>query len=344
MHPGVKRKRSSSLDQSIDLEQQQQSLLDLSIMKLQQDQVRSNVEPRLLRFVLINNALRALQGHMLHVSTEEDNGLGCWDYDGTSNMFLMNTLKEGGTFSSLPSPVKMKLDFGEQNSPLVRSSPFHMSVQDDAENLFDDQGLAGSSDKKASNGLTSVNNQWCGGSSLGKRNSVDQAAAGEVRQEGGVAKKPCRPSSLSISSSSGRSGSGGSVSSESSPESDSPTSAPISPIDFAKLDTSMYDVDYETTNLHLLPLSTPFEPSKSLHPPPSCSTGSNGLKVCGMQALSVLTPPHSSDGQLTSTSVTSTTTTSTTTTRTVNGVAMSSNSCEPDLLDDIDQIFNLLMP
>lgn len=129
----VKPRLCSSLD-NVDMEQQQQSLFDVSIIKLQHEQLRHGVEPRLLRFVLINNALRSLQGHMLHI---EDDGslLGLGEAGGvggeeiqceSSDIFFYNTFKDG-SLSTVPlSPpsgaqvkvVKLDNGFGDQ-SPLI---------------------------------------------------------------------------------------------------------------------------------------------------------------------------------------------------------------------------------
>ena len=107
------------------MEQQQQSLFDVSIIKLQHEQLRHGVEPRLLRFVLINNALRSLQGHMLHIEEEESLvGLGDEFQCDSSDIFFYNTFKNGSlsvTPLSPPTQVKvMKLE-GSLNdqSPLI---------------------------------------------------------------------------------------------------------------------------------------------------------------------------------------------------------------------------------
>lgn len=118
-----------SLLGNIDMEQQQQSLFDVSIIKLQHEQLRHGVEPRLLRFVLINNALRSLQDHMLHMEDDETLAGIAEDFQcETSDLFFYNTFKNGrlsssggGSLSSPPTPAKvMKLDtaFGDQH-PLV---------------------------------------------------------------------------------------------------------------------------------------------------------------------------------------------------------------------------------
>lgn len=121
----LKRPRCSSLE-NINVEQQQQSLFDISIIKLQHEQLRHGVEPRLLRFVLINNALRSLQGHMLQIESEDSlmEITGAEIQCESSDVFFYNTFKNG-SLSSLPlippTPVKMmKLDSNLANqSPLV---------------------------------------------------------------------------------------------------------------------------------------------------------------------------------------------------------------------------------
>lgn len=143
MQCGVKRKHCPSLEH-INLERQQQSLFDLSILKLQQEQLRHGVEPRLLRFVLINNALRALQGHMFIFGDDDEfsfdsastasnrcgSGAGG---EGTTESFLSNTFRDGGlptTPASPPTPVKVTKTEStlSDQSPLVSSTPFHSFV------------------------------------------------------------------------------------------------------------------------------------------------------------------------------------------------------------------------
>lgn len=131
----LKRSRCSSLE-NINVEQQQQSLFDVSIIKLQHEQLRHGVEPRLLRFVLINNALRCLQGHMLHIESEDAlmEVTGEVQYE-SSDLFFYNTFKDG-SLSPLPvippTPVKMmKLDNSLANqSPLVEYQEASCSSHD----------------------------------------------------------------------------------------------------------------------------------------------------------------------------------------------------------------------
>jgi len=139
----MKCERYSSVEH-MDLEQQQQTLFDLSILKLQQEQVRHGVEPRLLRFVLINNALRALQNHMMRLDI--DDSQGPLDCDGSSP-FLCNTFKDGGLSSTPltpPTPVKvLKLDTFSDQSPLIASSPFQSSNLDEKPEEEEDEGGGG---------------------------------------------------------------------------------------------------------------------------------------------------------------------------------------------------------
>ena len=200
----VNRKRSLSLE-STDVERQQQILFDLSVMKLHHEQGRQGMEPRLLRFVLINNALRALQSHMMQI--DDDDGL-IFDDDGhIHGGFVGNTFKHGGLTSqpvSPPTPVKMlKLDssFGEQSpqSPLVASSPAQVvccreedGKERDQGGGSEERGGGGGGEKKALNSLALVN-QSCGGVHLGKRQTSEGGTreAEEEEVPGGV-KRPCR--------------------------------------------------------------------------------------------------------------------------------------------------------
>ncbi len=88
--------------------------------------MRHGVDPRLRRFVLINNALKKLQSHMRNFDDGIGEGGGGEDNTsgGSSDMFLYNTFRSGSLSSiplSPPTPVKaVKTDasFSDQ-SPLV---------------------------------------------------------------------------------------------------------------------------------------------------------------------------------------------------------------------------------
>ena len=107
---GIKRRRMSvdddSEEETVDLEQQQRCLLDISVTKLQQEQSSPGAEPKLLKSVLISNAVRLLQCHMSASSefdidiltTEEESE------EGTPPNFLYNTFGPNGYLSVVPSP------------------------------------------------------------------------------------------------------------------------------------------------------------------------------------------------------------------------------------------------
>ena len=117
---GVKRRRTSVdrevEEESIDLEQQQRSLLDMSVSKLQQEQSGQGSEPKLLKSVLISNAVRRLQFYMTSgsefdidiLSTEEEGEAG------TPLNFLSNTFGPSGYLSVVPSPCPEAVQYCEE--------------------------------------------------------------------------------------------------------------------------------------------------------------------------------------------------------------------------------------
>lgn len=296
MHPGVKRKRSSSQDYSTHFERQQKSLFDLSVIKLQQEQVRNGVEPRLLRFVLINNALRALQAHMVRLA--DDDALGPLDYDGMSNKFLSNTFKETGHIScpfSATTPtkiVKLEMPLSEGHMMEV-SSTFCEEVDVKQQNGEQRQAK----EKKVPENQNRVFN-----GSLGKRSSE---VYHKNDSEDCPSRKVCRPYVLHMN--------GTTIATGSSLSSDMENSNgnPVSPIDFTKVDPSLYDFD------------DPVEGLRNIS-----SSAISGLANCNT--------PFSNSSEFY-------------TTRTVNGIAtpVSHSTDLPatsDLLDEIEQIVSLLMP
>ena len=105
---GVKRKRSLediSLEEDIDLEQQEKCLYDLSLTKLRQEQMQQGTESKLLKSVLINNALRILHCHRSFIEDEIFSG-ACSDI--TPN-FLANTFGPNGYLSVPLSPCPSNL-------------------------------------------------------------------------------------------------------------------------------------------------------------------------------------------------------------------------------------------
>ena len=116
MQCGVKRKRTYP-----DSEHHK-SLLELSIHKLQEEQAKYGIEPRLHRFVLINNALKSLQLYMSKLETES-----FYFFDSDSHDFLANTLSHGILSSPVSPPTPVKVSRFDSNlfsssSPLINSS------------------------------------------------------------------------------------------------------------------------------------------------------------------------------------------------------------------------------
>lgn len=305
MHSSMRR---PSLE-PVDLERQQQNLFDLSILKLQQEQVRHGVEPRLLRFVLINNALRALQNHVMQLDI--DGTLGFLDGDGNSP-FLCNTFKDGGLSStplSPPTPVKvLKLDTFNDQSPLIASSPFQSSSLEEQQEEEDEGGGGGGGEKRTVNGLALVNQSYSG-VRLGKHWLEDRGEgeeAGDGEEGGSKPKKSCRPGTLHVN---GAKLNGlystvepPSPSSSSSEEEDSSTP---SPIDFTKVDPTLYDYDTRT--------NLPLPEEKAMHV--SKPVGQNGDVNCCSESR-----------------------------KTVSSVgSLRDGDSPPEFLDDIDHIVSLLM-
>lgn len=122
--------RSPSLENldEFSLEHQQQTLLDLSLGKLHQEQAQQ-IEPCLLKSVLITNAVRALQHHMisatLSLSPSSDDAVSEErEEDSVATNFIVNTFSSGSDYCLTPSspvvPQKFpKLDSSVGCSPLT---------------------------------------------------------------------------------------------------------------------------------------------------------------------------------------------------------------------------------
>ena len=119
--------RSPSLENldEFSIEHQQQTLLDLSLGKLHQEQAQQ-IEPCLLKSVLISNAVRALQHHMIStsLSSSEDPIISEEkEEDTVATNFIVNTFN-GSDYCLTPSspiaPQKFpKLDGSFECSPLT---------------------------------------------------------------------------------------------------------------------------------------------------------------------------------------------------------------------------------
>lgn len=136
MQYAVKKTFVSPLEH-INVEYEQRNLFELTVGKLQKEQLRPGMEPRLLRFVLINNALRTLQCHMM--KNEEPPSLTIMENgDENTESFLCNTFKDGGlplSPQSPPTPIKVKTlgSLLSDLSPLVAST----GILDDAADTAD---------------------------------------------------------------------------------------------------------------------------------------------------------------------------------------------------------------
>ena len=272
-------------------------------MKLHQEHMRHGMEPRLMRFVLINNALKLLQMHMLRL--EEEDALGSLDYDGASHRFFTNTFSHGqpspSPLSPLSSPPKtLKLEQGQ----LMAISPFQGGevCPEKEEEEGRQGGNVGSEERRPSNGLATVNslatvNQSYSGTHLGKHSGEEDATRGDQALP---AKKPCQSS---VRTSNGLS----------SAILDHLSLEPAANLDltpsedFAKVDTAMYDYD------------VPSGPSSS----PSSS------RSCTMQAIGTpVVQNGDSDGYVEGRDESD---------------SPSDPSAESDFLDELDHIVNLLM-
>lgn len=322
MHRRAKRRRCPSLG-ALDLELQQQSLFDLSLLKLQQEQ-RHGVEPRLLRFILINNALRALQSHMLQLSEENSSNA-----DAPSEHFFCNTFVKGGALSSTlltpPTPAKLpRLEsaFSEQ-SPMVMASPSPSPAPFQDEEVGERGATSPEVEKRPSHSLAVVT-QSCSSVHLDRHDPpAESRPKGAGKKE--ADEKVCRPASLHINGTrlNGSSSVLYTVLEHLSPSSslEEELTTP-SPIDFTKVDPSLYDFDTRT-NLVL--------PSAPPAPEGNCA-GCSKAASCSLQAI--VSAQNGDSDHCNS--------------RLGGGVACSSPSPSPEggeteFLDDLDHIVSLLM-
>ena len=319
MHSGATpNHRSPPIDMAphASMERQQQILLDLSIHKLQQEQVKYGIEPRLLRFVLINNALRSLQAHVLSQMAGGGNGvmlLG--DHEPDSELFLNNTFKHGilSIPASPPTPVKvMNIDTDNSlssppaattsSTPLTNGSLPHLGTIESQREHLETMPLAeeSESDSKMVAGC--------------KRTLAARLGIDLDEDECGIASKRLRPRSLSLPENLMNGTSSNDL------LSDEPT--PLSPIDFAKVDVSLYDFDARAT------LTFPPVAETPRSPPPSSLS-------CSLHAYTGDSTPidPTSGGSSSSSSAGDSPT----------HLSLSPDSSEVDTLDDIDRIVNLLM-
>lgn len=246
---------------------EQRNLFELTVGKLQKEQLRAGMEPRLLRFVLINNALRTLQCHMMKHEepplTLVENG-----DESSTESFLCNTFKDGGlplSPQSPPTPIKVKTlgSLLSDLSPLVAST----GILDDAADTADlgrlvesvggvrDEG--GGACEPTEEGTTTEDNgertvlRRC----LGKHSSSDTDFSlpktkrlCEDTENSCVASKPLNGTTLlplvnGIHSPLELLPPPGHIASLSSDTESEDESSTLSPIDFTKIDASLYGYD-----------------------------------------------------------------------------------------------------
>lgn len=349
MHCGVKRKHSPLLDASDSraLEEQQQCLLDLSIRKLQYEHVKHGIDPRLLRFVLINNALRTLQSHILHSVAIKEEEPETFDPP-QNDSFITNTFSHGFLTvpATPPTPVKTaRMDSSQESnsqtnsgSPLLSSCSFPLLgfVEGEEENS-----------DRFSTPLPSPLPQPLSPSQL-RETAVSEAVppvAGKRKRnsrphhEDSPPKKH-RPASLTFPESdafhiTNASVNGGEF------LTDDPAPS-LSPIDFAKVDVSLYDFDARAT----LSFSTMAETPRS--PPPS----SLAISSCSVQGyITSPCPEDSTDGSSSSgdtptessSPVDSVSSGGSSSSQSSSPLSLQSDGSDVDPLDEIDRIVSLLM-
>lgn len=356
MQCGVKRKHSSLADTNIDVECHQQSLLELSVHKLQEEQVKYGIEPRLLRFVLINNTLKVLQSHMLRFDIDSEFGL--FDNQSSHDLFLINTCNHGCLSSpvSPPTPVKApRLDaspFSSHHSPLLNSctlgcpeiDPDDLDVSLLPLSPFPYEDRSTLSAEKL---LTPT----------GKR-KLDSQANGEVEEAPPTKaarqddKKVGRPSSLCIledgspssnhslstpfSSLINLSSSSSSTNSSPSSSSDDSTPSSLSPIDFSNVDVSLYDYDAKAS------LSLP-QVDGDVPPPTRNTSSSLSISSCVKTYIKPVEYNEVSGTSGSSNETDSDLRTDTSVSDACDSMPLLPESSEIDNLDEIDRIVSLLM-
>lgn len=298
MHCGVKRKLDClSDDEKPKIERDyyhQQALLNISVHKLQEEQVKHGIESRLLRFVLINNAIKVLQAHIISAEDNSDDSFTLFRSLSSSDVFLSNTRSHGVLSFPPPSPspptpnpakiTKFEIDHTSSDSPLANSCSFPNLGCSEAE---DNVAGACTPDEVRLKGAASSPGSCCNGSisSLGPLSNEMDDIANECKKK--------RPRTLTITIDDQLPSLQPSPFDDCdhflSPSPPGPSSSPttptssehsssLSPIDFAKVDVSLYDFDAHT-NL-VFPPVTP-----DTIPPHPHTTAPSRLS-CSLQAQS----------------------------------------------------------
>ena len=364
MQCGVKRKHNY-----LDSEHHK-SLLELSIHKLQEEQAKYGIEPRLHRFVLINNALKSLQVYLSKIETDN-----FYFFDSDSHDFLANTLSHGILSSPVSPPTPVKVSRFDSNlfsssSPLVNSSSSSsLSVNETAD--ASEYGLSPLSPYPVTEPTRSKDSSPKAGS---KRKSDSQSISADTDDtddtdddEGedpigpSSSKKlkvsSVRPRSLSLGEDSLPSSSSPSLSSSPSSNnsisrtddhisSDDSISSSLSPIDFSNVDVSLYDFDARAA-LTLPPVATtPRNPIPSSLSISSSATGTYIEPVVDNSPQTEASDKGSVECNSEISSSTGTTTvlsSSSDVSDSSSLLGVSNETSEVENLDEIDRIVSLLM-
>ena len=360
MQCGVKRKHNY-----LDSEHHK-SLLELSIHKLQEEQAKYGIEPRLHRFVLINNALKSLQVYLSKLETDN-----FYFFDSDSHDFLANTLNHGILSSPVSPPTPVKVSRFDSNlfsssSPLVNSSSSSsLSVNETVDTS--EYGLTPLSPYPVTEATRTKDSSPKTGS---KRKSDSQSISTDTDDTDDDGEDPIGPSSskklkvssvrprslslgedpLPLSSSSSLSSSPSSNNSISRTDdhisSDDSISSSLSPIDFSNVDVSLYDFDARAA-LTLPPVATtPRNPIPSSLSISSSATGTyiepvvdNSPQTEGCDKGSV-----ECNSEISSTTGTTTVLSSSSDVSDSSSIlGVSNETSEVENLDEIDRIVSLLM-
>lgn len=325
---GVKRKRDLSYEDleeeeeegEVSLEQLQQDLFKVSVAKLQQDYMRQGVEPRLLRYVLVNNAV-----HLLRCNMAASNGLEMETANGGddaatsfSSHFTTNTFGSNSC-PSVPSPCPTpkcpkeedkevpSFDGSSDNAfsePSLLCPQFTAALLDRLGGLMDEgegqqpecEQIASHVEVASDSSLQSASTTHCTGTPPESRNSLttrpgEDSTTGRTHSKSDGSHTGCcdefeHAHSMYNEPQSEDSGLGESM------------DVPISLLDFRSIDLSLYDYDAQTPPPNIAcPGSSAQENSdqKEDHHREAASlpcTTSRGLAFCenGRYTSSVLSP------------------------------------------------------
>ena len=346
---------------ALDISSHQQSLLELSIHKLQEEQVKFGIEPRLLRFVLINNALKSLQSHILKFDI--DNEFGLFDSQSTTpttdahDSFLINTCNHGYLSSPVSPPTPVKVPRLDSTSPFSSHSPLLNSCiipslgcpEIDPDELdvpllppvspfpFDDKS------DRALPGKRKAESQDCDDDKEQDSKTPPTKAIKSSTNKSGRPKSLCLHDDSDTSNHSLTTSFNSiinlnlSSSSTDSYSSDESTSS-LSPIDFSDVDVSLYDYDDKAAlSLSQVAESTALPPTVTARNPSSSSL-SISSSVKAYKAVDYTEPTSDSTVETEANSRTSPLATDTS-----NTTSLLPDSSEIDNLDEIDRIVSLLM-